>query len=35
LEIGLSILVVSFIMTFIYGYKGYKIDDKTRAELNL
>ena len=34
-EIGLSILVVSFIMTFIYGYKGYKIDDKTRAELNL
>ena len=34
-KFGLSILFISFVVTFIYGYKGYQIDDKTRAKLNL
>lgn len=35
IRIGLSILVISFIVTFLYGFKGYKINDNTRAKLNL
>lgn len=34
-RIGLSILIVSFLVTFMFGYKGYKIDDTTRSKLNL
>jgi len=34
-RIGLSILVVSFLVTLRFGYKGYKINDKTRSGLNL
>jgi len=34
-SIGLTILFISFILTFIYGYSGYKIDDKIRPELKL
>jgi len=34
-NIGMTILLISFIVIFLYGYKGYKIDDKTRAKLNL
>lgn len=34
-NIGLSILCISFVVITLYGYKGFKIDDKTRANLNL
>ncbi|MFA5045732.1 MAG: MFS transporter [Paludibacter sp.] len=33
-NIGLSILVVSFVVTFFYGFKGYKIGRITRTKLN-
>jgi len=32
-NMGIIFLIVSFIVTFLYGYKGYKIDPKTRANL--
>jgi MFS transporter, FHS family, L-fucose permease len=32
-DIGLVFLLMSFIFTFTYGYRGYKIDDETRANL--
>lgn len=32
-NIGLAFLFISFIVIFMYGYKGYKIDNKTRASL--
>jgi len=32
-SIGLGSLFVSFVFVLLYGYKGYKIDDETRANL--
>jgi len=32
-SIGLGFLFVSFIFVFVYGYRGYKIDDETRTNL--
>ena len=34
-RIGLSILVVSFLVTLRFGYRGHKINEKTRSGLNL
>ena len=31
--VGLIILIISFFVVFMYGFKGYKIDDKTRQSL--
>ena len=34
-KIGLTILLVSFVVTFLYGFRGYKIGRTTRAKLNI